>query len=82
MDNKYLKPNNIGLRRSFGFGDRLGLATPGHMDAIAGKPYLGIFAQQSIRELSRTNRQPSDVMNAAINAVKNENWESTLGCRC
>lgn len=79
MDNKYLKPNNIGLRRSFGFGDRLGLATPGHMDAIAGKPYLGIFAQQSIRELSRTNRQPSDVMNAAINAVKNENWEQIWG---
>ncbi|NQU27951.1 MAG: hypothetical protein HQ528_06665, partial [Candidatus Marinimicrobia bacterium] len=52
------KPTVLGLKRSFGFGDRLGLATPGHMDAIAGTPYLGIFAQQSIRELNRTNRQP------------------------
>ncbi len=73
------KPSVLGLRRSFGFGDRLGLATPGHMDAIAGKPYLGIFAQQSIRELNRTNRQPIDVMNAAIKAVENENWNLPWG---
>jgi len=77
IDNK--KPSVLGLKRSFGFGDRLGLATPGHMDAIAGTPYLGIFAQQSIRELNRTNRQSADVMNAAINAVENAGWIQPWG---
>ena len=72
-------PSVLGLKRSFGFGDRLGLATPGHMDAIAGKPFSGIFAQQSIRELKRTNRQPADVMNAAINAVEQEGWTQPWG---
>jgi hypothetical protein len=73
------KPSVLGLKRSFGFGDRLGLATPGHMDSIAGKPFSGIFAQQSIRELNRTNRQPSDVINAAINAVEQEGWVQPWG---
>jgi len=79
MQNNKEKPSVLGLNRSFGFGDRLGLATPGHMDAIAGKPYLGIFAQQSIRELNRTNRQPSDVMNAAIKAVELADWKQPWG---
>ena len=74
-----LKPSVLGLKRSFGFGDRLGLATPGHMDAISGTPYLGIFAQQSIRELNRTNRQPVDVMNAAVEAVENNGWTQPWG---
>jgi len=73
------KPSVLGLKRSFGFGDRLGLATPGHMAAVAGTPYLGIFAQQSIRELNRTNRQPADVMNAAINAVEQAVWTQPWG---
>ncbi|MFC1786067.1 tagaturonate epimerase family protein [Candidatus Neomarinimicrobiota bacterium] len=77
--NNNLKPSVLGLKRSFGFGDRLGLATPGHMDAIAGTSYLGIFAQQSIRELNRTKRQPADVMNAAINAVERTNWNQLWG---
>ena len=77
--NNNLKPSVLGKKRSFGFGDRLGLATPGHMDAIAGTPYLGIFAQQSIRELNRTNRHPADVMNAAINAVERTNWNQPWG---
>lgn len=74
-----LKPSVLGLKRSFGFGDRLGLATLGHMDAISGTPYLGIFAQQSIRELNRTNRQPADVMNAAVDAVEANNWTQPWG---
>ncbi|MBC8402422.1 MAG: hypothetical protein H8E14_13115, partial [Candidatus Marinimicrobia bacterium] len=77
IENK--KPTVLGLKRSFGFGDRLGLATPGHMDAIAGTPYLGIFAQQSIRELNRTNRQPIDVLNAVAKAVENAGWTQPWG---
>jgi hypothetical protein len=66
-----LKPSPLGLAPSFGFGDRLGLATPGHLAALrdAGGPIRGIFAQQSIREMLRTRRGPHDVIQAAIDAL-------------
>lgn len=73
------EPSVLGLKRSFGFGDRLGLATPGHMDAIIGKPIFGIFAQQSIRELQRTKRQPIEIINAAVNAVESKKWDQPWG---
>jgi tagaturonate epimerase len=61
----------LGLKPSFGFGDRLGLATPGHLAALAsqGGPILPIIAQQSIREMARTKRNPTDVMTAAVSAI-------------
>jgi hypothetical protein len=64
-------PQPIGLEPSFGFGDRLGLATPGHLDALRreGRGILPIFAQQSIREMTRTNRTPEQVMTDALQAA-------------
>lgn len=61
----------LGLRASFGFGDRIGLATPGHIRALreAGGGILPIFAQQSIREMARTGRTPQQVMNDALTAA-------------
>ncbi|MGA2439544.1 MAG: tagaturonate epimerase family protein, partial [Tepidisphaeraceae bacterium] len=52
------RPTTLGTKPSFGFGDRLGLATPGHAAALkrCGSGILPIFAQQSIREMTRTNR--------------------------
>src|SRR5262249_10480625 len=52
----WLQPRVLGLHTSAGFGDRLGLATPGHVRALrqAGKNIAPIFAQQSIREMGRT----------------------------
>ena len=66
------KPQPLGLEPSFGFGDRLGLATPGHLDAVRafGGPILPIFAQQSIREMERTQRRPREVMADAVAALK------------
>ncbi|MFZ9091315.1 MAG: tagaturonate epimerase family protein, partial [Planctomycetaceae bacterium] len=48
----------LGLKPSFGFGDRIGLATPGHVRAMLqdGAGIEAIFPQQSIREMARTNR--------------------------
>lgn len=64
------QPQALGLRKSFGFGDRLGLATPGHLAALRRYPdFAGIFAQQSIRELTRTQRTPEEVMLAAQTAL-------------
>jgi tagaturonate epimerase len=58
-------PVTLGLKKSFGFGDRLGLATPGHLAAANQSDFAPIFAQQSIREMARTGRTPEEVMEAA-----------------
>ncbi len=64
-------PQILGLKKSFGFGDRLGLATPGHLAAVRQFPdFAPIFAQQSIREMTRTRRSPADVMTAAQTALE------------
>ncbi len=74
-------PTVLGLKKSFGFGDRLGLAGPGHLAALRaqGKGFSGIFAQQSIREMTRTRRSPQDVMGAAQNALAAANYAEPWG---
>jgi hypothetical protein len=72
-------PTVLGLKRSFGFGDRLGMATPGHLAAVRGTSFAPIFAQQSIRELARTQRQPGDVMKAAAEALARGGWTGPWG---
>ncbi len=59
------KPTVLGLKKSFGYGDRLGLAGPGHIAANEKFDFAGIFAQQSIRELDRTKRTAEEVLSAA-----------------
>ncbi|GAB4491922.1 MAG: D-tagaturonate epimerase UxaE [Anaerolineales bacterium] len=73
------------LTPSFGFGDRLGLATPGHIAALRAAltthpfPILPIFAQQSVRENNRTGRTPQQVMDDARRAVEAANWDAPWG---
>ncbi|MFN9976673.1 MAG: tagaturonate epimerase family protein, partial [Phycisphaerae bacterium] len=76
-----MKPEVLGLAPSFGFGDRIGLATPGHVDAMkaAGTGIDPIFAQQSIREMARTRRTPALVMSDAISAAAAAGWNSRMG---
>ena len=71
----------LGLNKSFGFGDRLGLATPGHLAAMKahGKGFSGIFAQQSIREMTRTQRSAEEVMGAAQRALAAANYTAPWG---
>ncbi|MBK7629514.1 MAG: hypothetical protein IPJ23_02110 [Ignavibacteriales bacterium] len=69
----------IGLENSFGFGDRLGLANPAHIRSVLKSEFKPILAQQSIRELSRTNRTPVEVMDAAVWAVFQEGYEKGFG---
>jgi len=59
----YTRPQVIGLSPAVGTGDRLGLATPGHIRAVKGWRVLPVLAQQSIREMVRTSRSPIDVLN-------------------
>jgi hypothetical protein len=71
----------VGLAPSFGFGDRIGLATPGHIEAMkrAGAGFLPIYAQQSIREMTRTGRTPQQVVDAAIEGMQEGGWTGASG---
>lgn len=78
-------PKPIGLTNSFGFGDRLGLANPAHVRALndfnkkSNNKFKPIFAQQSIRELNRTDRTPQDVIDASVWAVFQERYKDGFG---
>lgn len=71
----------LGLAPSFGFGDRIGLATPGHVEAMkrSASGIEPIFPQQSIREMTRTSRSPQQVMNDALGGAKAAGWEGRIG---
>jgi hypothetical protein len=62
-------------------GDRVGLATPGHVRAVraTGGIIAPIFAQQSIREMTRTGRTPQQVMDDAMWGVFGEGWQDGFG---
>jgi len=69
----------LGLSPSFGFGDRLGLATLGHIAAVKGTKFAPIFAQQSVRENTRTGRTPQQVVDDAKRAVDAAKWDAPWG---
>lgn len=82
----WLQPVPLGLDTSAGFGDRLGLATPGHVHVLRrvlsespGKTLRPIFAQQSIREMERTRRTPEDVLNDATWGAFQAGWRDGVG---
>ncbi len=72
-------PRCLGLATSVGLGDRLGLATPGHVRAVRGTGLAPIFAQQSIREMTRTQRTPEQVMDCASWGVFQEGFRDGFG---
>lgn len=71
----------LGVSTSVGLGDRLGLATPGHVRAmrLAGPGIRPVFAQQSMREMARTGRTPRQVMDDAMWGVFAEGWREGFG---
>ncbi|HEX8199969.1 MAG TPA: tagaturonate epimerase family protein, partial [Isosphaeraceae bacterium] len=71
----------LGLRPSFGFGDRTGLATPGHVEAMrrGGSGIEPIFPQQSIREMARTRRSPGQVLDDALAGMRRAGWHGPTG---
>ena len=75
----WLVPQPLGLRTTAGFGDRLGLATPGHVLAVQGTGIAPIFAQQSVRENARTRRTPQQVMDDATWGVFQTGWQQPWG---
>lgn len=75
----WLKPQPLGLATSFGFGDRLGLATHGHIAAVKGSGIAPIFAQQSVRENTRTGRTPQIVLDDAMWTIFEMDWREPWG---
>jgi hypothetical protein len=75
----FTAPTRLGLTKSIGCGDRLGLATPGHLRAVRKGSMAPILAQQSIREMTRTQRTPDQVMDAATWGVFQEGWRAGFG---
>lgn len=66
-----LKPRRLPHGPSFGFGDRIGLATPGHIRAARGSRAFPVLAQQSVRENARTGRSFAQVLaDAAFGALQ------------
>ncbi len=75
----FTAPQVQGTRAAFGAGDRLGLATPAHVRAVRGTGLRPFFAQQSIREMTRTGRTPDEVMDTATFGVFEEGWRDGFG---
>ncbi len=75
----YTAPGLVGPGASFGLGDRLGLATPGHVRAIRRGRLVPVFAQQSMREMQRTGRTPGEVVDDASFGVFQEGFCAPWG---
>ena len=75
----FTSPKLMGLETSYGLGDRLGLANPAHLRAIRSTGIKAILAQQSIRELERTQRTPQEVVDVATWAVFQEGHREGYG---
>ncbi|MCL2833567.1 MAG: tagaturonate epimerase family protein [Treponema sp.] len=69
----------LGKERSFGVGDRLGIAGPGHVRVFEKYDAYPVLAQQSIRELNLTGRTYEDVLDAASFTVFREGFKKAWG---
>lgn len=74
-----LAPAALGLAPAIGAGDRLGLATPGHLAGIAGSRLRPVLAQQSPREMGRTGRSPEQVLDDATWGVLQAGFRGGYG---
>lgn len=77
---EFTKPQAFGRKQTtIGLGDRLGVATPGHVLAMNKTDAKPIFAQQSIRELDLTNRSMEDVIDKAAFGAVQEGYDGGYG---
>ncbi|MGM8212919.1 tagaturonate epimerase family protein [Virgibacillus sp. W0430] len=77
---EYTKPKAFGNKvATIGLGDRLGLASTGHIEVTSGKSIKPVLAQQSIRELDLTGRTMTDIIDAASFAVLKEGYTGGFG---
>ncbi len=75
----WLSPCRLPDRPAFGFGDRLGLATPGHIRALRKANVFPVLAQQSVRENARTGRTFAEVWARAAFGAFEEGYQGGFG---
>jgi tagaturonate epimerase len=75
----FLRPILTGMKPSVGLGDRLGLATPGHIAAGGSSGFILVLAQQSIREMTRTARTAQQVMDEAVFGIFQSGYDAGFG---
>lgn len=74
------KPQALGFRKTFGFGDRLGLAAAAHLAvATAHREFAPVFAQQSSAELAASGRTAREVIHAAARGVERAHFRQPWG---
>lgn len=73
-------PQRVGLRKSVGCGDRLGIATPGHLRAVREGDMFPVLAQQSMREMERARRSPRNVLDDVTWGVIEANYQDGFAC--
>lgn len=64
---------------SFGTGDRLGIVTPAHLEALNYSNIFPVLAQQSVRELTKTKRTWKDVISCAYWGCFEVGYEGFFG---
>lgn len=75
----HLTPSTAALKKSFGTGDRLGIATAAHIQAFKDRDIFPVLAQQSIRENTRTGRSMQKVLDDAIWGCFEAGYEGPFG---
>lgn len=76
----YTNPvSHAGRYFTFGLGDRLGLATPGHIRSANALDVFPVLAQQSIREINLTGRDYTGVLDDVGWAVFQEGYTKGFG---
>ncbi len=68
-----------GREVTFGVGDRLGVAGPGHLRVMRVYQVFPVLAQQSVRELDLTGRDYEQVLDASTWAVFQEGYDRPWG---
>jgi tagaturonate epimerase len=74
-----IAPAKCNKKASFGMGDRLGLVTAAHLAAVSGLDVFPVVAQQSPRELGKTNRDWHDVLLKAAMGVLESGYAGSYG---
>jgi hypothetical protein len=76
----FTAPSSLAQRDiTFGTGDRLGLAGPGHLRVFRTWRASPVLAQQSVRELTLTNRTYEEVLDSSTWAVFREGFRDGWG---
>lgn len=75
----HLSPTPCDRDASFGAGDRLGMVSAAHLQALSHHALFPVLAQQSPRELARTGRDFREVLLSAVCGVLEEGYTGGFG---